>query len=1117
MRKIKKSGKFSILAVLLVLSLLMSASLVFADSENPDPDSDPSQGSSSLVAGSVYAIESISCEISKRVEGSVPDGLDPFEFNIMDYTEDSKVAEFTLAAGTTKTIKSLDEGQYYLAETNQGDWDVAYNYPGNKDYFELAKGVVGIMATFSNTGGLEGPLSNDPANPSATYEIYYSPNDFNMKKDLSRSDVTCILGPKPILPNMFVGVDGSVSYSYPDDTDTPLAAGYYGFIIKHHLDRDRTGEDANKQFPMGTIPITDSQVFNPVSFDVVNTFEEDYENKVIVKKFIDETGGSTDVTSFPMQLLVLNDDTGNWDPYDSFDVDIFEDDDDAYEIADLPVGNYKLQEIIFGDGDTDGVADLDSNFDSVQYTLNGQSVTGDGVEFQIDEYSSEPQTIEITVTNKFDFTNKVIVKKFIDETGGSTGITEFPMQLWFNNDGEWVLYNDLNPNPFNVEIYDADDGNAYVIENLPVGIYKLQEVVGSISDPNFQSVHYTLNGQSVAGGGVEFEITQNSSQPQTIEISVTNKFKCENKLIIKKFIDETGGSTSLTSFPVQLWYDNDGEWALLGDLNPNPFNVEIYNADDGNAYVIENLPAGHYKLMELVDQVENSDSDFNSVQYAVTGGSVVGNGNEAYVEFYIYDTLVPTYMTFSQVVVQGPNLDIKEVSITNKFDKELPPPPHYPNLIIEKKIGTGSTSQDNFTVQLQKEEYEQAIDSWHTVATYEVPKNGSKTISMKELLDEYGSGNYRIIELVDNTCITDWSKINSVSFKVDDGSLVSYDVDKESEKTYSSASFQLHEELEADVTVTVTNNYKDDPPTPEYPDLVIKKTIGTGSTSQDYFTVELQKEEYERQAGDNWDTKETYSVPKNGSKTISIKDLVDNYGSGNYRVVELVDSNNIDDWSKFKSVYFTVDGESRIDYSDKNASIPFASTSFVLHEELEKDVTVTVTNNFESGGGSSDDPYLIIKKVIGNGSTDQNNFTVVLQIEEDGAWEDVEPYTIPKNGSKRINLKNFTAGDYRIIETGTEDIEDLISFSYTVNGTDYDSEAPFEVVRGSSKNITVTVTNNFGDKGIIIHEPEPLTPEIITVPVELPELPKTGAAAPIAGGLGLLLAAGGLAINRIKK
>lgn len=61
MRRIKKSGKFSILAVLLVPSLLMSASLVFADNGNPKLDSNPSEGKSSLVAGSVYAIESISC------------------------------------------------------------------------------------------------------------------------------------------------------------------------------------------------------------------------------------------------------------------------------------------------------------------------------------------------------------------------------------------------------------------------------------------------------------------------------------------------------------------------------------------------------------------------------------------------------------------------------------------------------------------------------------------------------------------------------------------------------------------------------------------------------------------------------------------------------------------------------------------------------------------------------------------------------------------------------------------------------------------------------------------------------------------------------------------------
>ncbi len=46
--------------------------------------------------------------------------------------------------------------------------------------------------------------------------------------------------------------------------------------------------------------------------------------------------------------------------------------------------------------------------------------------------------------------------------------------------------------------------------------------------------------------------------------------------------------------------------------------------------------------------------------------------------------------------------------------------------------------------------------------------------------------------------------------------------------------------------------------------------------------------------------------------------------------------------------------------------------------------------------------------------------------------------------------------------------------------------------------------------------PEPTVPEIITVPEPTPELPKTGAA-PIASGIGLILAAGGLALRKIEK
>ncbi len=140
-------------------------------------------------------------------------------------------------------------------------------------------------------------------------------------------------------------------------------------------------------------------------------------------------------------------------------------------------------------------------------------------------------------------------------------------------------------------------------------------------------------------------------------------------------------------------------------------------------------------------------------------------------------------------------------------------------------------------------------------------------------------------------------------------------------------------------------------------------------------------------------------------------------------------------------------------------------------------------------------------------------------------------------------ISSYDDGSYRVLED-TEDISRLKSVKYAVDGGDANEDCEaFAINSNNTKDITVLITNRFrssssggsSDNGSItittsdepttVTEPEPAqpepeikaqdVPEIITVPEPSPELPKTGA--PMAVGLGLILAAGGLAIRRIKK
>jgi len=324
----------------------------------------------------------------------------------------------------------------------------------------------------------------------------------------------------------------------------------------------------------------------------------------------------------------------------------------------------------------------------------------------------------------------------------------------------------------------------------------------------------------------------------------------------------------------------------------------------------------------------------------------------------------------------------------------------------------------------------------------------------------------------------------------------------------------------ADVYLVIVNYFKGDTP-PGEPELIVKKRIGSGTSTQKYYNAELQKwvcpyldrvsimEEGPDVGECSWETIRSFQIAVGEPWSMTLADIYDEYDYGQYRVIE-TDTGTISNWT---SLSYTVDGQS--------------GNEFEIYGEETADIILEVTNNFRTGGGGGGDtwPRLTVEKQIGEGTSTQNTYTVELQKLDDNEWSTKDTFAISPGSSKSVSMQAYGSGTYRIVEINTDQIKNFKSVSYSVSGDPADNSNEFKVsLNGRSS--TVTVTNNFkdGDEDITTTEPEPAVPfipapevpEIISIPEPAPALPKTGAA-PMAAGLGLILAAGGLAIRRIRK
>ncbi len=323
-----------------------------------------------------------------------------------------------------------------------------------------------------------------------------------------------------------------------------------------------------------------------------------------------------------------------------------------------------------------------------------------------------------------------------------------------------------------------------------------------------------------------------------------------------------------------------------------------------------------------------------------------------------------------------------------------------------------------------------------------------------------------------------------------------------------------------DQTVKVTNYFYEDN------QLIVEKKIGSGTSTREYYTVELQKwvcpyilsfQSIKVAAAEpitgqcSWQPVYSFEIAVSDPWMMPLSDLIASYGSGQYRVVET----GTNDISKWKSLSYSLNGNG---VSEASFYLNSDAAVVINDEIIDGPTTVEITNNFKTGGSNGGDtwPKVTIEKEIGEGTATQDSFTVELQKDNDGDWDVVKTITVTPDEEVTVYMQQYGAGTYRVVEVDTDEIDKFDSLSYSTSGDTGDEENEFEVVK-NGRNSSVVITNNFEEE-----QEEEVVPEItepaapVVVPEPAPELPKTGAA-PIAAGLGLILAAGGLAIRRIKK
>ncbi len=670
--------------------------------------------------------------------------------------------------------------------------------------------------------------------------------------------------------------------------------------------------------------------------------------------------------------------------------------------------------------------------------------------------SSEDYTANLTIEKTFDEDVDWPTGGFQFELTDPTGATQ---TLDITADNNPLVFNDIQPGEYILE--ELSLPSDWSFEDFDItGAENVSE------DTDNRTITFTI--PEPAGADVDVAVT--------IENEYYDNGEYEATLTIIKEIDPEDAGIPGNGFLLSIFEEEDypTDAYFAGMITSAGTYINQMSVSPSTMYIItEDIPAGWEKSFS-VEGTGICEGD---------GWDVDDNGN---LQVWIADN------SFRDVSVV--------VTITNTYEEEN----SGNEVTISKflKEGSDPSTQDSFEVELLKwNEQNSEWDLYDSGNAFDNPINLYIGLNNQVTLYDLPLGDYKIVEndshFVD--FYFDGQYTDTCEFTID----TTTGINGES----------AGDDGIQTIGVYIYNQFNEDEP--DNPELIVKKRIGSGTSTQKYYTAELQKWECpylqtsalvaadETIVGEcGWVTVDSFEIAVSEPWSKTLSDLYKEYGYGEFRVIET----GTDEISNWKSLSYAVDDET-VD-----------EAGFWVYGEENDDIVVVVTNNFKSGGGGDSDtwPQLTIEKEIGEGTATQDTFTVELQKLVDEDWSTVATFNIAPDNSKTVYMKQYGAGTYRVVEI-TDGIDNFDSVSYSVSGDTTGDEYQFKVVK-NGRNSEVLVTNNFEDEEeeeeVIIEETEPAEP--IIVPEPAPELPKTGAA-PIAAGLGLILAAGGLAIRRIKK
>ncbi len=1038
MKRIKKSSRFSLLAVFLILSLLLTSSFVFAG------DNSGNQTGVSFkidTGGNVEYAGSLT--VKKVVEGNEPAGIDSYKMHLTGPDCDES---FYLVDGDDLEFKNLN-GTYIVEETYVFDGSDDQPLPGNLTTTYEVDGVAGNSATV--TPGVIA-LTCDITNTGSSYKI--SVNDYVYRVETGYLDQWGDPYEYPQWELYYKGdanpiYSDTLTYSQLDELwnngnttirvtaeqlsneGFTLKTGDYYFIVNQVSDHPPQGASCQSN------DITVDSVGSSATLTVTNTFTKVETASLKVIKEIAEGSAELPTNTDAFQFNLKQKVGDGWVLYpdeNSNPYSIAYPTPGYYEFAELPVGTYKVEEI------TTGLTGL----------VSGYPIYSPDDEITL----AKDEAGEITITNKFETGNAYLqIEKYRDPEDTTVA---FPQ-----NEFKYYLYEQDAADPDQWNLIDEDYINSTgPVFNTPLEVtpgvkYRVFEDI-----PELWNNWFNVDGASSPkdvysdgyGWGVEFTVPEPSDNNPNVLVTVEITNIDPGWLIVSKACTGTGiPENGVYQFYLYAW-DYLTQAYVLYSQTP-------YELNSANNYQIT-IPVQFetcYKVIEITPPGSPAYDTWKSVYYS--GGDGI-DYNEA-----------------QNIMSHG---DLQEITITNIFEENCGNEVKITKYLTES---SSSATQNSFEVELLKLE----DGNWETYTGNGVDTNPFNIqIGETVTLTNLDLGEYKVVENDDS--YLKYIYVNNVKTN-------EFAIDTTEGIHGNSADNDGIQRIE----VEIYNEFEKDTPGDD-PELIIKKKIGSGNSTQNDYTVEIQKW---NDNSSEWETQVTYTdLSVSNPISIELSDLIIKYGEGEYRVVE-TDTDSI---SKWKSFSYTVDGDATgVDYAP-----------FDVDEDSEDDITVVVTNNFKTSHGGGDDswPILTIEKIV-KGDTTEDSFTVEL-LEKDGDdWDVADTFTIEDGETLTIDMEDYGAGTYMVVED-TDEIDDknFESVSYKVTGDTTDDE--FDVVK-NGRSSKVVVTNNFEEEEeVIIKGAEPAEPVIIPEPA--PELPKTGAA-PIAAGLGLLLAASGLALRRNRK